>query len=160
MKRKLISLFICTLTLSIACSQNKKFPAPVGYVNDFDHVFSVQERKSLDSLITAFEKETTVEIAVLTLDNTYCGIENFDSLVLSIHNEWGVGKEDKNNGVLIAICKQSRKMRINNGSGIEIKMTDEETRQILNKEIFPEFRQDKYYEGVRKGIISIMKELR
>ncbi len=148
------------LVIGMACSQSRKFPAPVGYVSDFDSIFSLQERNSLDSMISAFEKETTVEIAVLTLDSSYCAVANFDSLVLAIHNEWGVGKKEKNNGVLIAICKKARKMRINNGDGIEAKLTDQESKQILEEEIFPEFRQGRFYEGVRRGIIAIMKELR
>ena len=161
MNRILSIILFCCVFIS-ACAQKSKsnFPAPTGYVSDFENVFSVQERKVLDSMLTAYEKETTVEIGVVTLHDKYSGIGNFDSLVRAIHNEWGVGKKEKNNGVLLAICIPLRKMRISTGRGIEKVLTDEEAKKIIEENMVPTFRNAKYFEGTRKGLVAVMNELR
>ena len=161
MNRILSIILFCFVFIS-ACAQKSKsnFPAPTGYVSDFENVFTAQERKILDSMLTAYEKETTVEIGVVTLHDKYSGIGNFDSLVTAIHNEWGVGKKEKNNGVLLAICMPLRKMRISTGRGIEKVLTDEEAKKIIEENMVPEFRNAKYFEGTRKGLVAIMNELR
>jgi uncharacterized protein len=160
MAKKTGTFLICLLIAIAANSQVKKIPAAIGYVNDFNHIFSAREIKSLDSLIAAFEKETTVEIALLTIDGSYCTADKFDSLVLATHNQWGVGKKGKNNGVLIGICNEFRKIRISNGYGIVKKLTDAESKRIIDNDIAPEFRKGKFYEGMRKALAAIMKELR
>lgn len=158
--KRLITILVFGCFSICALAQKSKVPAPVGYINDFENVFSVQERKSLDSLVTAFEKVTTVEVAVVTLSGKYSTKDGFDSLVTAIHNEWGVGKKEKNNGVLLAICNDYRKLRISVGSGIITILTDEEAKKIIDIIIVPEFRQQKFYEGTRKGLLAIIKELR
>ena len=157
---RIITLLACCLLLVTACAQQRKFPDQTGYISDFYGLFSLQERKSLDSLVTAFEKETTAEIGVVTVDSTFSSREKFESAAVDLHNAWGVGKKGKNNGVLIVICNDYRRIRISNGYGIEEKMTNEETKQIVDTIILPEFRQSNYYEGTYKGILAIMKEIR
>ena len=151
-------LFCCCLLIT-ACAQ-KTGLQPTGYINDFENIFSATERRSLDSLVKAFEKETTAEIVVVTLDENFSPAEKFDSAVTVLYNSWGIGKKGKNNGVLIAICNDYRRIRITNGYGIEAKMTDEETKRIIDTIMIPEFRKQGFYEGTRKGVMEIMKEIR
>jgi uncharacterized protein len=160
MKRPSTLVVLCLLIISTACGQTKPFPDPVGYVNDFDRIFNAQERTSLDSMVKAFEKESTVEISIVTIDSSWCRPEGFDSLAMAVHNQWGIGKKDKDNGVLILICRAYRKIRINTGYGIESRMTNAEAKRIIEEEIVPEFREGKFYEGTRKGLIAVMQELR
>jgi uncharacterized protein len=159
MNRIISILFACCLMVS-ACAQERRFPKPTGYINDFEGIFTARERASLDSLVKAFEKETTAQIVLATVDSLFSSREKYASTVTDLHNEWGVGKKGKNNGVLIVICNDYRMIRIDNGYGIEAKMTNEETKQIIETIILPEFRQQNFYEGTRKGILAIMKEIR
>lgn len=156
---RIISLLICCCLLVTACAQ-KSGLKPIGYINDFQNIFSLSERNSLDSLVKAFEKETTAEIVVVTLNKEFAPAEKFDSSVTALYNSWGIGKKEKNNGVLIAICNDYRTIRISNGYGIEEKMTNEETKTIINMIMIPEFRKQEFYEGTRKGILAIMKAIR
>lgn len=114
----------------------------------------------LDSMVRAFEKETTAEIVVVTLSENFAPLAKFDSMVTVLHNTWGAGKKGKNNGVLVAICNDYRRIRISNGYGIEAKMTDEETKEIIDTIFIPEFRKSEFYEGTRKGLMAIMNEIR
>jgi uncharacterized protein len=158
MNRTIITIICCLLATSV--NAQKKVPNPQGYINDFAGMLTTAQKKSLDSLVRAFEKETTVEIALMTIDDTYAPSEKFDSLVLVTHNNWGVGKKDKDNGVLVAICFEFRKVRISTGYGLEKKLTDDEAGRIINEDILPLYRQGKFYEGTRKGLLAIIKELR
>jgi uncharacterized protein len=102
------------------------------WVSDFEDIFSKEDEKILDSLINQFEKETTIEISVVTLDTSWTIKETFDDFVLAIHNYWGVGKKQTNNGIVIGICPGYRTIRISNGYGIEEKLTDAETKKIID----------------------------
>ena len=134
------------------------FPKPVGFVNDFDSIFSETERADLLKLIKLHEAATTNQIAVVTVNDlgTYTDIEKYS---LDLANYWGVGQKEKNNGVLIAIHADGKKLWIQNGDGMIEKLTDAETSYIIKSKIIPEFRRSDYYKGVYRGIEAIIREV-
>lgn len=138
----------------------KKLPPSTGWINDFEELFTPQQEKVLDSLVTAFEKETTIEIAVVTLDTTATEKERFDELILHIHNTWGVGKKETNNGIVIGISAGYRTLRISNGYGIEKLWSNAETKQLIDADFVPFFKQGAYYQGVENGLKALMAALR
>ena len=103
--------------------------------------------------------KTTNEIAVVTFDSSFSNDENFDSLVIAIHNFWGIGKKNKDNGILIGISTANRKIRISNGYGIEDKLSDEETKAIIDSIVVPAFKKGDYFEGVKNAIEEIMQKI-
>lgn len=132
----------------------------LGWTSDYEHIFTSDQISELDSIISKFEKETTNEIAIVTIDSSWTTKERFDSLVLAIANDWGVGKKGLNNGIVIGISTGLRKIRINNGYGIETKLTDAETKKIIDDVILPEFKNGSYYEGTKKGLLALMQKIR
>ena len=176
----ILTLFILTITSTASCqvNQNNKtqedtaqalgsfrqifwdsLPQPVGYVNDYENLFSDTEEQSLDSLIRDFENRTTIQMAVVTFDTTMTTPDSLDALTLRIAKVWGVGQKDKNNGVVIGISKGYRQMRIQNGYGIEKVLTDAETKQIIDTAFIPNYREAKYYEGTYQGLKALMTTL-
>lgn len=133
-------------------------PAPKGWVNDFDSLFTTAQATELDSLIHTFEKETGNEIAVVTIPANWVAPENFNEYVLALANEWEVGKKN-NNGVVIGISNGLHKIRICNGYGIEKKITDAETKMILDSVVFPEFKENRLFEGTKMGMLALMKKI-
>jgi uncharacterized protein len=128
--------------------------------SDFEHVLTTQQIMYLDSIIRNFEKETTIEISVVTLGKQYTSKENFDSTILKIHDAWGVGKVNIDNGIVIGISSTFKKIRISNGNAVMEKLTNEMTKNIIEDLMIPSFKENKYYEGILKGlteIISILK---
>lgn len=87
-----------------------------GWVTDYEKLYSKDEVKLLNDLITKFEKETSAEIAIVTVDSLRATDVNFDDLSLRIAQKWAIGKTGKDNGILIAISKHYRKIRIQNGN--------------------------------------------
>jgi uncharacterized protein len=67
-------------------------------------------------------------------------------------------KKNKNNGIVIGLSKGHRTIRISNGYGIEPILSDKETKKIIDEIIIPEFKNERYYEGIRKGILKIIEK--
>ena len=82
-----------------------------------------------------------------------------DKFSLHILNTWGVGKADEKNGLLIVIASDSRRIRIQNGYGIEGRLTDSDTRDIIETIFIPYFKEGKFYEGTYSGIKRIQKKI-
>jgi uncharacterized protein len=140
-------------------SLSKRLPQPNGYISDFENLFSASEIKNLDSIITDIEKKTTVQIVVVTLDSTMTNSDNFEDFTWQLANDWGVGQKGKDNGILIGISAGLRKIRIQNGKGIEKKLSNEDTKLIVDSVFIPSFRQGNYFEGTNNGIHVLMNIL-
>ena len=134
-------------------------PEPGGFINDYENLYTDREEATLDSLIKDFEKKTTIQIAVVTIDTILTSSDSLDALTLRLARHWRVGLKGKNNGVLIGISRAYRKMRIQNGYGIEKILTDAETKQIIDTVFIPSFRDAKYIEGTLNGLVELMNVL-
>jgi uncharacterized protein len=135
-------------------------PNPTSWTNDLEGLFSDNEEQRLDSIMSAFETETTAQFCVVTLDTIYISKEKFDDLALHIANTWGVGQKDKNNGVTICISKGYRRIRICNGYGIEKILSNEETKEIMDKYFIRKFKEGQYFEGTFNGLLALVETLR
>lgn len=172
--KTLLSYFFIIFSLSLPCCGQKDKKEPVssyqslipeksiGWVSDFDSVFTLSEAVYLDSIIKRHEMQTTNEVALVTLqlDSFQVKtIEDFDKFSLSMFKKWGVGKQDKNNGIGILISINLKKVRIEVGYGLESKLTDVESQKIIDTIILPEFKKGAYYAGTLNGLNAIFKEI-
>lgn len=135
-------------------------PKQKGWVNDYERIFSDDEERKLDSIISKYEKETTVEIAIVTIDTIKVEKDKFEALSLHIAKAWGVGKKGKDNGVLIGVSKGYRKIRIELGNGISKVISDQDAKGIIENDFIPEFKKGNYYQGMVNGITRLMDYLR
>ncbi|WP_298512480.1 YgcG family protein [uncultured Kordia sp.] len=161
------------ITLCISCEATHKmhtksfighhaakadFPIPVGFINDFDNILSDEQETALLDVIQQYKTETNNEIVIVTLTS----IQDYTGLVeysLDLANHWDVGQKEKNNGVLIALYMKDRRVWIHNGVGVMHKLTDEESLDIINTIIVPEFKKNDFYNGFQKGIKAVIDEL-
>lgn len=135
-------------------------PKPTGYINDYENIYSGSEEAILDSLITAFEKSDSMQIAVISFDSSMIEKDSLDAVTLQIANEWGVGQKYKNNGITIGICIGHRKIRIQNGTGIEKLLTNNETKEIVDSVFIPAFSEGQFFNGTYLGITILIAGLR
>jgi uncharacterized protein len=138
---------------------NDTLPQPNNYVSDYGNIFTVEQESWLNHLIDSFEKQSTNEIAIVSFDTVMVTKQDFDALTLKLANAWAIGKEDKNNGVLIGICSGYKKMRIQNGKGIEKILSDAETKLIVDSSFIPRFKEGNYFEGTVNGIKHLIQKL-
>ncbi|MEZ4805313.1 MAG: TPM domain-containing protein [Bacteroidia bacterium] len=160
---KLLSLFLFLCLKSCSPSEPVGFwssiPEPLGWVNDFEHLFTQKQLKSLDKLLSDNERKTSNEIAVITIPSNAVSKVNFDSTVLEIAKAWGIGKKVKNNGILIGISKGHRLIRICNADGITKLLSDSETKLIIETVFIPNFKKEDYFLGTFSGIQSLIKTI-
>lgn len=126
---------------------------------DYGELFTVEQKKVLDSIAAQFESRTKIEICIFTLDSTMTTKDDFDGFVLYIHNSLGVGKKTENNGIVIGISQALRRIRISNGYGIEKILTDTETKHIIDTEFIPFFKNADYYGGTLNGLKQLIVEI-
>jgi len=134
-------------------------PRPIGYVNDFEHLFTADESGFLDSIIGHFERKTTIQIALVTIDTTMTSREDFDNFVVRIGKVWAVGQKEKRNGIVIGISRGYRKMRIEKDYGIEKLLSNSETKMIIDTAFIPSFRKSKYFDGTLNGLQTLIRRL-
>jgi hypothetical protein len=109
--------------------------------------------------VAAYEKKTTVEFSIATIDSSMLGPIDFEPYTLLMLRTWGVGKKEKNNGILIVLAPDSRRIRIQNGYGIEKFLTNEQTKEIIDTTFIPYFKKGKFYNGTKEGILAIISML-
>jgi uncharacterized protein len=134
-------------------------PRPIGYISDFEHLLTAEEENSLDSLLGAFERRTTIQIAVVTIDSSMTNPGDFDNFVLRIGKVWSVGQPDKRNGIVIGISRYFRKIRIEKDAGIHRILSNGETKELIDSAFIPAFRKGLYYQGTRQGLQALLKKL-
>jgi len=122
-------------------------------VNDFAGIFNLPEIKKINSLIKKLEQKTGAEIAVVTIDSLEgISIEEYTN---SLFNDWGIGKEDRQNGLLLLICTNENKYRIEAGLGLEDLLDPGFINGLFEKHIIPNFRVKKFGPGVYKTLEAI-----
>ena len=140
------TLFIAAFLLPLAALAYKNPGAPSGFVNDFAGIISTSERQTLESKLSAFEKSSGNEIVIAiipSLDGDT--VENF---AVELFKDWGIGEKGQDNGALLLISRDDRKLRIEVGYGLEGNLTDATSFQIINQTLTPAFKAGKYYDGI------------
>ncbi|MBI1308078.1 MAG: TPM domain-containing protein [Bacteroidetes bacterium] len=134
----------------------RQFPSPVGYVNDFDSIFTFSQKYELDSILRQFEKLTTNEFAIVTVGdiNPYDSLQHFSE---DLGNFWGVGKEGKDNGLLLVICSGCRGVYLEPGLGTRRTLQTAQLQEVINYTIVPKFKSGKYYEGTKAGVLKCIE---
>ncbi len=155
---KALPLFLLGIFLVISPVWAQDFPEPGGYVNDFAQMFSSDYRQSLEQELNDFENETTTEIAVVTIDSLEGG--SIEDYAIRLFEQWQIGKKEKDNGLLILISKEDRKIRIEVGYGLEPIITDGRAGKIIREQMRPAFREEDYDQGVRLAIGQIEDYIR
>jgi uncharacterized protein len=165
--KKLLTLFVaviglCTAQAQIATSASlwEKLPAQKGYINDYEHLFSTEEKESLTALLSHFEIDSSVGITIVTISPENTPKERFEELTLHIAKQWGISKDGKPNGILIGISSGYHRIRIQNSDGIVAVLSDKETYDIVQNFFIPEFKKGNYYKGTLSGIGEIMQLLK
>jgi len=103
------------------------------------------------------ERLTTDQIAVLVVETT--GDETIEHYATRTFNSWGIGRADKNNGVLLLVAIDDRALRIEVGTGLESTLTDGEAEEIIYGTITPEFKSGDYRSGILAGLDAIRTQL-
>ena len=148
----LVLLFVSLATLSEAwCAE---IPYLTGRVNDNAQILSESAKELLSEELKAHEDRTSNQVVVLTI--TSLQGESIEDYSNQVYNEWGLGQQDMDNGILMVVVSDERKMRIEVGYGLEGEMTDLMAGRIIREVMAPRFREGDYDGGVTEGALAVI----
>lgn len=162
MKRFLSIVFLILVNV-IAFSQSsfdanallKTPPAKQTLVSDFANVLTADQRQALENKLVAFDDSTSTQIAVVIVPDL--GGNEVGDFNTALGRAWGVGGKDFNNGVVLLISKNDRKLNIATGYGVEGSLPDVTAKEIIDDIIVPNFKGNDYYRGIDEGTDAIIK---
>ncbi len=158
----LAALFLLLPFLMLAQGDAELFPPkpdPAVYVHDYAGWLGPQEKNVLEQKLRAYHDSTTTQIVVMIRPDI--GDYDKSSYAFELGNRWGIGRADKNNGVvmLIKTVPPDRGIFIATGYGTEGALPDILAGRIIRNTIGPYFRQEQYYEGINAGLDEIIQAL-
>lgn len=151
MHRLLAILFILALPLQAIALD---VPTLRGHVNDYAAMLSPESAQELEAGLTSFERSDSTQIVVLTIPTL--GGETLEDYSIKVAEAWRIGQKKIDNGVILLIAKQERKIRIEVGRGLEGKLTDLVSGRIIRSEIAPRFKNGDVDGGIKAGVAAIM----
>jgi uncharacterized protein len=128
---------------------------PTTLIRDIEDIYTPDQERFLLEIIEDYKKRNGIEIIIVSEANA----AKFDALTLKGAYDWPSAVAE-GNGILLSISKALHRMRIQNGDNIKGKLTDAETRLIIDAFCIPKFKNNDYYQGTLDGIIEIVKQLR
>jgi uncharacterized protein len=140
-----------------AAAQEIAIPFLSGRVVDHAAVLSTEARERLAGVLAEHERKTGNQVVVLTLPSLAGeGVEEF---AVRVFEDWALGSRDKDNGVLVLVVPQDRRMRIEVGYGLEDTLTDAAASRIIRDLMAPRFREGNYDVGIEAGLTAILQVL-
>ncbi|MEM0578581.1 TPM domain-containing protein [Flavobacterium polysaccharolyticum] len=124
-------------------------PSAQTSVYDYANLFSAEEKAQLEEKLVRYSDSTTTQIVVISIESLKN--ENVNQLATNWAQTWGIGQAKEDNGVIILIAKNDRKIAINPGYGLEDRLTAGIGGEIIRNIITPEFKAGSYYRGIDKG---------
>lgn len=126
-------------------------------VYDYIKLLSKEENLSLEQKLIRYSDTTSTQIVVAIIKSTEG--EQINYLGAQWGQEWGIGQADKDNGILIILAYDDRKIAINTGYGTEHLLTDAISKRIIDREIIPYFKKNDYSGGLNHGVDVIFEVL-
>lgn len=133
------------------------FPELTGRVVDQAGLLTASAAQQLTRQLEQHEQETGNQIVVVTLPSLQG--ETIEDYGYRLGRHWGIGQAEHNNGVLLIVAANDRKVRIEVGYGLEGTLTDALSHDIIQQVILPQFRSQKYSAGIRRGTQAIIDAL-
>lgn len=138
---------------SLAALAQPKFPPLTGRIVDEAGLLSSADRSELTAALSALEAKSTDQLVVYTTRSLQgYPIEDFG---YQLGRTWQIGQRDKNNGVVLIVAPNERKVRIEVGRGLEPQLTDAMSKLIIENAILPAFRRGDFAAGIKAGVRDI-----
>lgn len=160
LKRTAVQLLLLCILFFLSSLPSPGAPVPElsGRVVDTASMLSQSTVEQLENLLAAFESDDSTQIVVLTTDSLEG--ENLEEFSLKVAEAWQIGQKGSDNGALLLIVKNDRKIRIEVGYGLEGSLTDLVAGKIIRNIITPQFRNGNFNQGVVDGVSAMIGSVR
>lgn len=151
-----LALFVTLLFLP-AVVLGAELPALTGRVVDNAGLIEPAAEAALVSKLEAFERKTSIQVVVATVPGL--DGEAIEPFANRLFRAWGLGQAGDDNGVLLLVARDDRKMRIEVGYGLEGTLTDLHSKLIIENTMVPAFRAGDFSGGISKAVDQIIMVL-
>jgi uncharacterized protein len=127
------------------------------YVSNPDNLITEATVTQINQLLTSLEQQTTSQVAVVVLNSI--GEETDFNFAQDLFKKWGIGKANKDNGLLILFIKDQRKIRLHTGFGLEGVFPDAICKRIETQKMVPHFKEGNFDQGILAGVEEVNKIL-
>ncbi|MEP6675202.1 MAG: TPM domain-containing protein [Ferruginibacter sp.] len=162
MKKLLLHILLLLAVFTVSAQGNfdpesllKSKPPGNQLVFDYTQTLTADQQNTIEQKLEAFDKETSTQIAVVIIPTL--GNYEINDYNTKLGRAWGVGGKDNNNGVVLLIAKNDRKLNIATGYGVEGALPDITCAQIIDDIIKPNFKGEDYYAGINLGTDAIIQ---
>ncbi len=124
---------------------------------DSANLLTVSERRRLSNQLVDAEKKSKHQFVVVTVKSL--GGHPIADYGVNLGRTWGIGRKCFNDGVLLIVAPNERKVRIEVGYGLEKALRDEEAGEIIRNDILPRFKDGKFADGIFAGSDAIIREI-
>lgn len=155
--RWLLPFFVLLVAAVNAQTKIPEKPTLETSLYDYINLLSEQQKKALEQKLLRYADSTSTQIVVAVIGTT--DGENINYLGAQWGEKWGIGQQDKDNGILVLLAKDDRRIAINTGYGVESVLTDALSKRIVEQVIIPEFKNGDYYAGLDRGADAIFQVL-
>jgi len=133
-------------------------PPPAAYFNDYAGVVSAEDAQRLDAKLRAFAEQTSTQVVVAIFRKLPS--PSLEDFTVRTAQSWRVGRKDWDNGAVLFVFVEDRKMRIETGYGLEGALPDILAARILDEQVRPRFREGDWAGGLEAGIDGIIAATR
>ena len=151
--RLLAMLLLCAPLLLAPAAAEPTFPPLTGRIVDEAGILKPDDRAAILDMLRVLEEKSTDQIVVYTARSLQ-GYE-IEEFGYRLGRFWQIGQKDKNNGIVLIVAPNERKVRIEVGRGLEPQMTDLMSNLIIQNVILPAFRRGDFSGGIRAGVHDI-----
>jgi len=156
MKKALLIFLLISQVLGfsgLAYAKLQEVPELRQHITDSGNLLSAEQRTHIEQILSSLRQTEGSEVAVLIVPTTQP--ESIEDYSMRVVEKWKLGRKNIDDGVLLLIAKNDRKIRIEVGYGLEGAITDLSAGRIINEYITPEFRRGDFYRGILAGIGQI-----
>lgn len=153
-----IAGFLAVSTTKVEAESPSLLAKPTRHFSDQTGTISAEQAKTIDDFLVNIEQKTSAQILVY-LTGGIPGNRPMEEVTVKAAREWGVGQKEKNNGAVLFIFKDARKMRFEVGYGLEGALPDLVTKEVLDTQLTPNFKQGNFYGGIVAAVNSIAPRL-
>jgi uncharacterized protein len=144
---------VAALFLQTVAHAEPKFPPLTGRIVDDAHLLSPGDKAEIESDLKALEAKSSDQVVVFTTNSLQdYPIEDFG---YQLGRAWGIGQKGTNNGVILIVAPNERKVRIEVGRGLEPQLTDLLSSLIIRNRILPAFKRGDYAAGIKAAVRDI-----
>lgn len=151
-KACLLALILCW---AFAAMADVAVPPLTGRIVDQTGTLGSDDRAALDQTLKDFEARKGSQVAVLIVPTT--APESIEQFSIRVAEQWKIGRKKVDDGAILVVAKNDRKLRIEVGYGLEGVLTDVTAKRIIDEIITPKFRDGNFSEGIAAGVNQILK---